>query len=100
MDKIVSNNIVKIDNFHRDIFSTLGKIPKNEEDLVHIKKIINGVDLDVNTFKKEVVKIKNLISILEDNYFPINKDILKSFFYLYQWPSKIQFSLKEAKRQS
>ena len=89
IDKIVSNNIVKIDNFHRDIFTTLGKVPKNEEDLVHIKKIINGVDIDVNTFKKEVVKIKNFIQILEDFQYPISKEILKNFFYLYQWPYKI-----------
>lgn len=62
---------------------TLAKIPKNEEELVHIKKIINGVDIDVNTFKKEVNKIKNLIKILEDNYYNLNIDIHKRFYYLY-----------------
>ncbi len=54
MYRIASGNVARIDLYHREIYTTLARVPRQEDDLVQIKKIINSVDLDVNTFKREV----------------------------------------------
>ncbi len=57
-------NIVRIDTYHSEIHDTLAKQSSNEEDLVNVKKIISSVDIDVNTFNREINKLKCLLEIL------------------------------------